>query len=159
MPTLIVVTEDKMIGVDGVFVEVDYDYPVDLWAIQWDGSAGVAEYTDQVVVAIQLVDVQPYIDAHAAELTRLYEVNKDDRMNSDAVTVAKTQRASLLADTDWWVLPDRTPTQAQLDYRTALRDLPAQSSWNPHWVWNDTSTDRNEHHAELSGVTWPKGGN
>jgi hypothetical protein len=28
-----------------------------------------------------------------------------------------------LAETDWWVLPDRTATQAQLDYRQALRDI------------------------------------
>lgn len=33
------------------------------------------------------------------------------------------ERNRLLAETDWWVLPDRTPTQAQLDYRQALRDI------------------------------------
>ena len=32
-------------------------------------------------------------------------------------------RNGLLAETDWWVLPDRTATQAQLDYRQALRDI------------------------------------
>jgi hypothetical protein len=32
-------------------------------------------------------------------------------------------RDNLLLQTDWWVLPDRTPTQAQLDYRQALRDI------------------------------------
>ena len=38
------------------------------------------------------------------------------------------KRDEELTQTDWWVLPDRTPTQAQLDYRQALRDLPANSS-------------------------------
>lgn len=28
-----------------------------------------------------------------------------------------------LAQTDWWVLPDRTATSAQLAYRQALRDI------------------------------------
>jgi len=40
----------------------------------------------------------------------------------------RIERDRLIAETDWWVLPDRTPTQAQLDYRQALRDLPDTSS-------------------------------
>jgi hypothetical protein len=28
-----------------------------------------------------------------------------------------------LASTDWWCCSDQTPTQAQLDYRQALRDI------------------------------------
>lgn len=35
----------------------------------------------------------------------------------------RIERNALLAETDIWVLPDRTPTQAQLDYRQALRDI------------------------------------
>lgn len=35
----------------------------------------------------------------------------------------KARRNVLLAETDWWVLPDRTSTQSQLDYRQALRDI------------------------------------
>ena len=35
----------------------------------------------------------------------------------------REERNRLLAETDWWVLPDRTATQAQLDYRQALRDI------------------------------------
>lgn len=56
----------------------------------------------------------------------------------------RAERNRLLAETDWWVLPDRTPTQAQLDYRTALRDLPSTAS---------PSLDEN---GELIGVTWPE---
>ena len=52
-------------------------------------------------------------------------------------------RDQLLSETDWWCCSDRTPTQAQLDYRTALRDLPANST---------PSLDEN---GELTGVTWP----
>ena len=35
----------------------------------------------------------------------------------------RAERDRRIAETDWWVLPDRTPTQAQLDYRQALRDI------------------------------------
>jgi hypothetical protein len=55
----------------------------------------------------------------------------------------RQQRDQLLSATDWWVLPDRTPTQAQLDYRQALRDLPANST---------PALDEN---GNLTGVTWP----
>jgi hypothetical protein len=60
-----------------------------------------------------------------------------------AIDQLRNQRNSLLAETDWWVLPDRTPTQAQLDYRQALRDLPATAS---------PALDEN---GNLTGVTWP----
>lgn len=35
----------------------------------------------------------------------------------------RAERDRRIAETDWWVLPDRTPTQEQLDYRQALRDI------------------------------------
>lgn len=37
--------------------------------------------------------------------------------------VLRSERNLKLAETDWWVLPDRTPTQSQLDYRQSLRDI------------------------------------
>tara|TARA_A100001388_G_scaffold147610_1_gene109560 strand:- start:3924 stop:4277 length:354 start_codon:yes stop_codon:yes gene_type:complete len=54
-------------------------------------------------------------------------------------------RNSLLAETDWWVLPDRTASEAQLAYRQALRDLPSTAT--P--VLDNTSK------PGISGVTWP----
>ena len=52
------------------------------------------------------------------------------------------KRNQLLAATDWWVLPDRTPTQAQLDYRQALRNITTQTP----------SLDAD---GNLTGITWP----
>ena len=46
-------------------------------------------------------------------------------------------RNAMLAQTDLWVLPDRTPTQAQLDYRQALRDI-------------------TETYTSLDDVVWPE---
>jgi len=40
----------------------------------------------------------------------------------------RAERDRRIAETDWWVLSDRTPTQAQLDYRQALRDITKYSS-------------------------------
>jgi len=56
----------------------------------------------------------------------------------------RIQRNQLLQQTDWWVLPDRAPTQAQLDYRQALRDLPQNSS---------PELDAN---GNLINVNWPE---
>jgi len=54
-------------------------------------------------------------------------------------------RNKIMLDTDWWVLPDRTPTQAQLNYRQALRDLPSNSP--------NAAVDEYE---SLINVTWPE---
>lgn len=35
----------------------------------------------------------------------------------------RAERNQRLANTDWWVMPDRTATEAQLAYRQALRDI------------------------------------
>jgi len=40
----------------------------------------------------------------------------------------RIERDRLIAETDWWVLPDRTPTSGQLAYRQALRDLPSTAT-------------------------------
>ncbi len=48
----------------------------------------------------------------------------------------REERNRRLVESDWMVLPDRTATQAQLDYRQALRDI------------TDSATS-------LDDVTWP----
>ena len=57
----------------------------------------------------------------------------------------RKERDRLIAETDWWVLPDRTPTDEQLAYRQALRDLP------------DTATPVLDPTSPLgiSGFDWP----
>jgi len=35
----------------------------------------------------------------------------------------RLKRNKLLAETDWWVLPDLSPTEEQLAYRQALRNI------------------------------------
>lgn len=41
----------------------------------------------------------------------------------------RAKRDGLLSDTDWWGASDNTMTQAQTDYRQALRDITTHSNW------------------------------
>ena len=63
---------------------------------------------------------------------------------AEPMRLLRLERNQKLAETDWWVLPDRTPTQAQLDYRKALRDLPA------------TTEPELDNNGNLINVTWPE---
>ena len=47
----------------------------------------------------------------------------------------RSQRNALLAETDWWAVSDRTMTQAETDYRQALRDVPAQAGFPDNVTW------------------------
>ena len=56
--------------------------------------------------------------------------------NDRAFEVLRRERDIKLDDTDWWASSDLSITQAQKDYRQALRDLPANT-------------------ADPTDVTWP----
>lgn len=51
------------------------------------------------------------------------------------LSALRAERNQRLANTDWWVMPDRTATQAQLDYRQALRDITDTYSSLDTVVW------------------------
>jgi hypothetical protein len=55
----------------------------------------------------------------------------------------REQRNQLLAESDWMAVSDRTMTQAQIDYRQALRDLP------------ETADPQLDEQGNLTNVTWP----
>ena len=68
------------------------------------------------------------------------EEQAERQANIDAQPVllmeaVRFKRNQLLAETDWWVLPDRTATPEQLAYRQALRDLPANTADPANPVW------------------------
>jgi len=65
---------------------------------------------------------------------------------AEPMRLLREERDRLIAETDWWVLPDRTPTDEQLAYRQALRDLPENST--PVLDYDNWPTN-------ISGVTWP----
>ena len=56
--------------------------------------------------------------------------------NAEPMRLLREERDRRLAETDWWASSDLTMTQAQTDYRQALRDI------------TDSATS-------LDDVTWP----
>jgi hypothetical protein len=60
-----------------------------------------------------------------------------------AMDQLRMQRNSLLDQSDWMAVSDRTMTQAQIDYRQALRDLP------------ETADPQLDENGNLTNVTWP----
>jgi len=56
----------------------------------------------------------------------------------------RSERNYLLKQSDWWAVADRTMTSEQTAYRTALRDLPANS---PNVALDEK--------GNLINVTWP----
>ena len=61
----------------------------------------------------------------------------------DAITVqtpatekqVRAERDQLIAETDWWALPDRTMTAEQTAYRQALRDITDQAGFPTDVTW------------------------
>ena len=49
--------------------------------------------------------------------------------------ILREERNRKLAETDWWVLPDRTATDEQTAYRQALRDITDTYSSLDDVVW------------------------
>tara|TARA_B100001939_G_scaffold344403_1_gene358767 strand:+ start:294 stop:653 length:360 start_codon:yes stop_codon:yes gene_type:complete len=67
----------------------------------------------------------------------------DELVLNRPMRLLREERNRRLQETDWWVLPDRTASQEQTDYRQALRDLPS------------TSSPELDENGQLSNVTWP----
>ena len=64
---------------------------------------------------------------------------------AEPMRLLRIERNKKIAETDWRVLPDQTPTDDWINYRQALRDLPASAS---------PSLDSN-YNLDLTSVTWP----
>ena len=52
-----------------------------------------------------------------------------DNNAAGALVGNRLHRDSLLADTDWWAVADRTMTDEQTAYRKALRDITVHGDW------------------------------
>jgi hypothetical protein len=74
--------------------------------------------------------------------TKITEKQKEIE-NLEAIRIMREERNKRIAETDWWVLPDRSASQAQKDYRKSLRDLPS------------TASPKLDADGELINVTWP----
>ena len=64
---------------------------------------------------------------------------------AEPMRLLRIERNKKIALTDWRVLPDQTPTDDWINYRQALRDLPASAS---------PKLDSN-YELDFSSFTWP----
>jgi hypothetical protein len=54
--------------------------------------------------------------------------------DAEPMRALREERNRLLAETDWWAVSDRTMTAPQKNYRSALRDFPADANVaDPVW--------------------------
>lgn len=74
-----------------------------------------------------------------------FESKIEELIQNKPMEVLRKERNLRIAETDWWVLPDRTPTPEQLAYRQALRDLP-----------DNVSPVFNENRTGITGFDWPQ---
>ena len=95
MATVQIVKEDNVISVDGDERVGEYTFPSNLWAIQWDGSTGHAEWTDGPNTVIEADDVAGYITA--------WEANAPDAV-AEPTAQENTNNESIayLESTDWY---------------------------------------------------------
>jgi hypothetical protein len=98
MATVQIVKEDNMILVDGDGRVGEYTFPSNLWAIQWDGSTGHAEWTDGPNTVIEAADVAGYITAWEANAPDAEE----EVAEPTAQEVINAESMAYLASTDWY---------------------------------------------------------
>lgn len=58
-----------------------------------------------------------------------------DELAARNMECLREYRDDLLKQTDWWVMPDRSPTEEQLAYRQALRDITKHYTSREDVVW------------------------
>ena len=64
---------------------------------------------------------------------------------AEPMRLLRIERDKKIALTDWRVLPDQTPSDDWINYRQALRDLPASASPKLN----------SDYELDLTSVTWP----
>tara|TARA_R110002033_G_scaffold147559_1_gene184797 strand:- start:55 stop:438 length:384 start_codon:yes stop_codon:yes gene_type:complete len=117
MATVQIVTEDKLISVDGDVREGEYTFPANLWAMQWDGSTGHAEWTDGPNTVIEAADVAGYVTAWAQNVPE----EEEEEVEPTAEQVANSENRSYLRSTDWYAMRKADTGEAIPSDISALR--------------------------------------
>lgn len=73
-----------------------------------------------------------WVDGVRVNLTIEELEGVDDRCKAEQYRYV---RDDLLTETDWWAMSDRTMTDAEVTYRQALRDVPAQADFPTSITW------------------------
>ena len=64
---------------------------------------------------------------------------------AEPMRLLRIERNKKIAETDWRMLPDQTPSDDWINYRQALRDLPASA----------TPKLNSDYQLDFSSFTWP----
>lgn len=56
-------------------------------------------------------------------------------ISEEKAAAVRNRRGELLRETDWWAVADRTMTEAEINYRQALRDVPQQPGFPNSVEW------------------------
>ena len=66
---------------------------------------------------------------------------------AEPMRLLRIERNKKIAETDWRMLPDQTPSDDWINYRQALRDLPASAS--------PKLDPESEYELDLTSIKWP----
>ena len=87
-----------------------------------------------------------WLDSGQTKPTETEVTNKITALDAaEPMRLLRFERDERIAKTDWRVLPDQTPSDDWINYRQALRDLPASAS----------PKLGSDYELDLTSVTWP----
>ena len=87
-----------------------------------------------------------WLDSKQTQPTKTEVIDKVAELDAaEPMRLLRIERDKKIAQTDWRVLPDQTPSDDWINYRQALRDLPASAS---------PKLDSN-YNLDFSSFTWP----
>ena len=143
---LVIIPSDRIIGIgttiiSGIGTDLSW-IPSDVHAVHWDGSTGEIEYNDGNP-NLEITSIGIYSQAETTfnnEIQRRKDLD-DEYLNSSTFLWMKlrSERDNLLLSSDFTQLGDIGLSESKktewINYRQALRDLPANTSdpANPNW--------------------------
>ena len=143
---LVIIPSDRIIGIgttiiSGIGTDMSW-IPSDVHAVHWDGSSGEIEYNDGKA-NLDITSIGIYSQAETTfnnEIQRRKD-RDDEYVNSSTFLWMKlrSERDNLLLSSDFTQLGDIGLSESKktewINYRQALRDLPANTSdpANPNW--------------------------
>ena len=143
---LVIIPSDRIIGIgttiiSGIGTDLSW-IPSDVHAVHWDGSSGEIEYNDGKA-NLDITSIGIYSQAETTfnnEIQRKKDLD-DEYLNSSTFLWMKlrSERDNLLLSSDFTQLGDIGLSESKktewINYRQALRDLPANTSdpANPNW--------------------------
>ena len=143
---LVIIPSDRIIGIgttilSGIGTDMSW-IPSDVHAVHWDGSSGEIEYNDGKA-NLDITSIGIYSQAETTfnnEIQRRKDLD-DEYLNSSTFLWMKlrSERDNLLLSSDFTQLGDIGLSDSKktewINYRQALRDLPANTSdpANPTW--------------------------